>query len=82
MPYQSLSSNYNFELNTVPTPVIPATWEAEIGRIFIQGQPRQKVSKTPSQQVSWTWWYTTMNPSMLEVVDGKIAVLGQPCQKF
>jgi hypothetical protein len=25
------------------TPVIPATWEAEIGRIEVQGQPRQEL---------------------------------------
>jgi hypothetical protein len=30
--------------------VILATWEAEIRRIVIQGQPRQKVSETPSLQ--------------------------------
>jgi hypothetical protein len=30
------------------TPVIPAIGEAEIGRIMVQGQPRQKVSKTSS----------------------------------
>jgi hypothetical protein len=29
------------------TPIIPTTWEAEIGRIRVQGQPGQKVSKTP-----------------------------------
>jgi hypothetical protein len=28
-------------------PVIPAIWEVEIGRITVQGQPRQKVSETP-----------------------------------
>jgi hypothetical protein len=34
------------------TPVIPATWEAEIGKIIVQDQPRQKVSESPSQSVS------------------------------
>jgi hypothetical protein len=34
-------------LNTV----IPATWEAEIGRIQVQGQPERKDSETPSQPV-------------------------------
>jgi hypothetical protein len=28
-------------------PVIPDTQEKEIGRIAVQGQPSQKVSKTP-----------------------------------
>jgi hypothetical protein len=27
--------------------IIPATWEAEIGRIMVQGQPREKCSVTP-----------------------------------
>jgi hypothetical protein len=30
------------------TSVILATWEAEIGRIELQGQPRQIVHKVPS----------------------------------
>jgi hypothetical protein len=38
------------------TPAIPATWEAEIRRIIIQGKPRQKVSEILSHQISWTWW--------------------------
>jgi hypothetical protein len=29
------------------TPVIPVTQEVKIRRIQVQGQPRQKVSKTP-----------------------------------
>jgi hypothetical protein len=31
--------------------VIPATWEAEIGRIMVRGQPRQKFSEVPSQPI-------------------------------
>jgi hypothetical protein len=34
-------------LGAVFTPVIPATWEAEI-RIEVQEQPRQKVHEIPS----------------------------------
>jgi hypothetical protein len=30
------------------TPVILATWEVKIGRIAVQGQPRQKVYETSS----------------------------------
>jgi hypothetical protein len=36
--------------------VIPASWETEIGRITVGGQPGQKVSKTPSEQISQAWW--------------------------
>jgi hypothetical protein len=27
--------------------VIPATWKADMGRVAVRGQPRQKVSNTP-----------------------------------
>jgi hypothetical protein len=30
------------------TPIIPATWEVEIGRIKVQGQLRKIVLETPS----------------------------------
>jgi hypothetical protein len=36
-------------------PIIPATEEAKIRRIVLWGQSGQKVSKTPSQQISWAW---------------------------
>jgi hypothetical protein len=32
-------------------PIILATWEAEIMRIFVQGYPEQKVCKTTSQSI-------------------------------
>jgi hypothetical protein len=32
---------------------IPATWEAEIGRIMVSGCSKQKISEIPSQQTSW-----------------------------
>jgi hypothetical protein len=35
----------------------PAIWEVEIMRTVVQGQPGQKVIKTPSQQKSWVLWY-------------------------
>jgi hypothetical protein len=38
-------------------PVIPATWEAEIRRIIVQDQLRQKVRKIPSQSKSGPEWY-------------------------
>jgi hypothetical protein len=36
-------------------PAIPATREVEIGMILVLGQPRQKVSKTPSQSINQVW---------------------------
>jgi hypothetical protein len=35
--------------------MIPTTQERAIRRIIVQGQPEQKVSKTPSQQTNWVW---------------------------
>jgi hypothetical protein len=46
--------------------IIPATQEAETGRITVQGQLTQKVSKTPSQPVSQVWWYAPVIPGMQE----------------
>jgi hypothetical protein len=37
-------------------PVILATWEAEIGRIKIWGQPRQIVHETPSPKITRAKW--------------------------
>jgi hypothetical protein len=48
-------------------PVIPATWEAEIGRIEVCIQPGQKVSKTPCQQVSLAWWLMLVFPAVQAV---------------
>jgi hypothetical protein len=38
-------------------PSHPATLEAEIRRMAVQGQLGQKVSMTPSQQTSWVGWF-------------------------
>jgi hypothetical protein len=47
-------------------PIISATWETEIGRIAVQGQFGQKVSNTPSGQISQAWWFTAIIPSIWE----------------
>jgi hypothetical protein len=36
-------------------PVVLATWEAEIRKIPVQGQPREIGGETPSPNMDW--WY-------------------------
>jgi hypothetical protein len=45
-------------------PVFPATLEAEIRRIMVQGQLGQEFSETPSQQMSQVRWLTSVIPAM------------------
>jgi hypothetical protein len=44
------------------TPLISAIWEAEIQKIMVLGQLRQKVSKIPSQQIKQAQWIVTIIP--------------------
>jgi hypothetical protein len=37
-------------------PVILATWEAEIRRITVQGQPRQIAGETPISKITRAKW--------------------------
>jgi hypothetical protein len=56
---------------------IPAIQEAEIRRIVVQGQPTQKVSKTPSQLISQvSVMGLACNPTMQEAVGRRILVQG------
>jgi hypothetical protein len=48
-------------------PIISTTQEVESGKITVQGQYRQKVSK----QTSWVWWNMPAIPAMWEVAEGK-----------
>jgi hypothetical protein len=51
-------------------PVIFATWEAEIRRIVVQGQPMQTVLETPSLKISrakWTGGVSSGRATALEV---------------
>jgi hypothetical protein len=43
--------------------VIPTTQEVKIGKMTVQGQPHQKVNKTPFQLISWAWWYLSVIPA-------------------
>jgi hypothetical protein len=47
-------------------PVIPATWEVEIRKTGFQGQPRQKISETPSQK-NWVKGFMSIIPAKWEV---------------
>jgi hypothetical protein len=61
--------------------IIPATQEAEIWRTMVQGQPRQKVCKNPSQQTSWRWWHTPVVSATGESIGSRITVQGCPRAK-
>jgi hypothetical protein len=65
----------------VAYPVRPAPWEAEIGRISIQGQPRQGVCKTPSQPIAGHGSVHLSSQPMQEAEICRITFLGQPGQK-
>jgi hypothetical protein len=46
----------------------------EIRRIMVLGQHRQKVHETPSQSVSWAWWYMSVISVIQEALGKKIMV--------
>jgi hypothetical protein len=46
IPTLEVGTNQEFSLRNLPTPV---SREVEIGRIVVQGQPRQTVQETPPQ---------------------------------
>jgi hypothetical protein len=55
-------------------PVILTTKEDEIGRITVQGQPGQKVSKTPFQPTKLGMVAYTCNPSYIGSIGRRIKV--------
>jgi hypothetical protein len=63
------------------TPVILATWEAEIRRIAVRGQTRQKVQETPYQPIAQYGNALLLSQSMQETDIGRIMVPGQSRQK-
>jgi hypothetical protein len=48
--------------------VILDTWEEESKRIVVQGQPRKKVKKTPSQPICLAWYFMLVIPAMWETI--------------
>jgi hypothetical protein len=61
--------------------VIPATWEVEIRRTAVWGQPGQKITKLPSQQKSQTWWHAPVIPTVWEAQVGGLPYKVGPDKK-
>jgi hypothetical protein len=59
-----------FRPGLVAHTVILATQEAEMGRIAVPGQPRQKVLKTSSQRISGAWRCLPVIPGRQEAEMG------------
>jgi hypothetical protein len=49
---------------------------------MVRGQPGQKVSKTPFQPKSQSWWCASVIPVRQEAKGRRIMVLGQPREKL
>jgi hypothetical protein len=59
-------------------PINPATQEAKVRKVKVQGQPRQKVRETPTQQISWAQWHISSVPAMWEAMGRRISVQVSP----
>jgi hypothetical protein len=47
--------------------VIPATWNAEVRRSTMQGQPEQKKNKvSKTQSKNWAWWCPSVIKALQE----------------
>jgi hypothetical protein len=44
-----------------------AAWGAEIRRITVLGQPKEKVSETSISKPSWPWWCVPVIPVIKKV---------------
>jgi hypothetical protein len=56
------------------TPIILASWEAEIGKIMVQGQPRQIIQETPISKITRAKW----TGDMAQVVECLLCNHGTP----
>jgi hypothetical protein len=64
-------------------PLIPDTWKAEIGRIIIPSQCRQKVLKTPSQQqrLGRVACSMCLSSQLLRSINKRLMVQARPVKK-
>jgi hypothetical protein len=46
-----------------------ATWKAEIEKISVRGQIRQRVYETPISNKSWVMWHVPVIPALAESVN-------------
>jgi hypothetical protein len=58
------------------TPIILGAWEADIGRIMVQGEPRVKSSQDPISTNCWAWWCAPVIPAMAGSVNRRIVDWG------
>jgi hypothetical protein len=61
--------------------IIPAIQEEDFTRIIVRGQPRQKVSKTPSPSISQVCWFISVISAIRVVIDTRITAQGQHQKK-
>ena len=65
------------------TPVIPALWEAKVGRLPEVRSLRpawptwQHLSSTKNTKISWVWWHTPVVPATQEAEAGTSLELGR-----
>jgi hypothetical protein len=61
--------------------VILATLEAEIWRIAVRDQPRQKSAQEPISTNGCTWWHTLVILAIQGNTNSRITVRAEPCIK-
>jgi hypothetical protein len=62
-------------------PIIPAIQEVETRKTEVQGQPRQKISETPSQTSKSVIAVCVYNPNYMGGTGKRVAIHGQPQAK-